>query len=84
MRFTFSQDVRLGEIVTALAVMGGGIAVWVDLNKDVAQIKDAQRAQVVTNKEMRQEFRDVAVEIKGDIRDLRQEVRVAGQRRPTM
>ena len=40
-----------------------------------------QRTQVVTNREMRQEFREVAVEIKGDIRDLRQEVRGANLRK---
>lgn len=81
MKLSFSPEVRLGELVAALAIVGGGVGVWTSLNTKVASIDEAQRAQVVTNREMRQEFREVAVEIKGDIRDLRQEVRVAGQRR---
>jgi hypothetical protein len=78
--FKFSPEVRLGELVAAIAIVCGGVGVWTSLNSDVSKIKEAQAVQVQTNREMRQEFREVAVEIKGDIRDLRQEIR--GRSRP--
>jgi hypothetical protein len=75
MKFNFSPEVRLGEMIAALAVVGGGIAVWTGLNAKVAAIEQNQITQAQTTREVRQEIRDVAVEIKTDIRDLRQEMR---------
>lgn len=75
MKFNFSPEVRLGEVLAALAMIGGAVGVWTTFNSKIALIENAQAVQVQTNREMRQEIREVAVEIKTDIREMRQEMR---------
>ena len=74
-RFTFSREIRGGELLTALSIIGGAVTIWTTLNAEVANIKQAQQTQAQVNRELREDIRGVAVEIKQDIRELRQEVR---------
>jgi LmbE family N-acetylglucosaminyl deacetylase len=75
MKFTFSREVRIGELATAAAVIIGGVSVWTNLNQKVAQIEQSQTAQATATRELKDDFRSVTNEIKGDIRDLRREMR---------
>jgi hypothetical protein len=75
LKFKFSPEVRAGELIAAIAVVGGGIGVWTDLNTKVAVISSAQASQAVATREMKDDFRNVTNEIKGEIRDMRREMR---------
>lgn len=64
MGLRFSPDIRLGEIVVALGVIGGGMLWWGDVNAQFTMLKAGQAAQVETN-----------VRIEGNIREIKNEVK---------
>jgi hypothetical protein len=73
-RFLTSK-IRPGELLTAISIIGSAIWIWTGLNAKIAIMEQAQTSQVQTNRELREEIRGVAVEIKSDIREMRQELR---------
>lgn len=60
----FSSEIRLGEIIAAISILGGGIGVYSSLNADMALIKSAQAAQVSVNREIKEEFKELRTEQK--------------------
>jgi hypothetical protein len=68
-------DIRPAELLTAISVIGSALGLYTTVVSEVTTIKQAQSAQVTVNRELRQEIREVAVEIKTDIREMRQEMR---------
>lgn len=82
MKFTFSREVRLGEAITALAFAGGALGVWLNVERTqvnhdtrIRGLEATQALQVVTNREIRDEIRANTLEIKTDLREMRQEYR---------
>jgi hypothetical protein len=75
MKFQISPEIRAGDILATVGVIVGGALAWSNVQADLRSVKEAQAVQVITNREMRQEFREVSQEIKGDIKDLRREMR---------
>jgi hypothetical protein len=74
-KFTFSREVRLGEALLVATTLAGGIGVWTDLNTKVALISSAQASQVQATRELKDDFRTVTQEIKGEMRDMRRDMR---------
>lgn len=74
-RFHFSREVRLGDVITIAAV---ALLVYGNQLRDqlrVDQLERGQVAQATTNKEIRQEIREVALTVSQDMKELRQDVR---------
>lgn len=74
-RLSFTPDIRLGDVLATVGMVTAAIFAWSNMQAELRVVKEAQAAQMVTNREIRQEVRDVAVEIRQDIRDLRRELR---------
>lgn len=58
MRFTFSKEIRLGEIFTALAILFGGIGVYSNFNAKMALMEQAQAAQSNAIREMKDDVKE--------------------------
>lgn len=74
-RFRFSREVRLGDVLT---IVGVALLIYGNQQRDQVRVENIERAQVaqaVTNKEIRQEIREVALTVSQDIKDLSKDVR---------
>ena len=77
-RMHFSREVRLGEVITALVIVVGGVAAWGKTDNRIATLEENQREQKATNVDLRQSIREVG----NDVKDLSGSVRrIEGQMR---
>lgn len=72
-RFSFNPEIRLGDLLATVGVASGVAIAYANIKAELAVLKEAQATQVVTNGEMRKEIREISVDIRQDIRDLRSE-----------
>jgi hypothetical protein len=71
MGLNFSPEIRLGEVIVSVGVIGGGLLWWGNFTAELAIIKHSQAAQVETNGRIEGNIR----EIKNDVKDTRDSVR---------
>lgn len=74
-RFRLVPEIRAGEVLGAAGVIVACVVAWVNVQSDLRVVKEAQAAQATTNREIRQEIREVSVDMKQEFRELRREMR---------
>jgi hypothetical protein len=67
----FSMDIRLGEMLTAIGLLAGGLLAYGNFSAEMAIIKQGQAAQADTNRAIRAEIREVKDDVKEQSKTLR-------------
>lgn len=60
MAFRFSTEIRLGEVLTAIAVVSGGIVVYGNFTSEMALIKSSQASQAQEMREVKGTVKEIA------------------------
>ena len=66
----FSREIRLGELVSVVVMLGSVLGIYVTLREDIVLLKQGQNYQAETTRSIRSEIR----EVRDDVRDLRSAV----------